>query len=178
LVPDRPIALVPFFCLSLSLCTGMLLSSSSPTTPTKNISFPLYTGAGAWCEWSYQVRVSPDNRSYTNITGTEFTLEGLRPSTSYSVQVLAYSGGRGPLSPPNRGKTLRETAYNITLLWGSSNGGLYATDTLGEDLHLLTTTGGGVGGGAKEGQLFMQSLTWFESTVFFALSNGSVFYYV
>lgn len=139
-------------------------------------------GDGAWAGWLYTLRLS-DNRSFTNISGCEVTLPDLRPSTFYSVQVAAYSagGGRGRWSLPSRGKTLARSAHNISLLWGSGQG-LYATDTLGEELTLLTGGDWGVGrkGGSKQIQPSpntVASLTWWESTVFYALSNGSVFVY-
>jgi proto-oncogene tyrosine-protein kinase ROS len=101
--------------------------------------------------------------------------------------VLAYTAsGRGPLSSPKRGKTLRESASDITLLWGSQTG-LYSTNTLGEDVQLLTTSPSSDTewktpsvisvGNHESASAYMWSLTWYETSVFFALSNGSVFYY-
>lgn len=45
-----------------------------------------FAGEGHWKDWKYQIRMS-DNTTISNITGTEYTLGNLRPSTFYSIQV-------------------------------------------------------------------------------------------
>ncbi|ODM95791.1 Proto-oncogene tyrosine-protein kinase ROS [Orchesella cincta] len=168
-------------------------------TPNGFLDFDaLCTGEGSWRQWKYQVRIVDNNVSYENITGTEFIIQNLRPSAFYSIQVAASSdAGRGPWSTPLRGKTLHETPYNITFLWGTQSG-LYTTNTLGENVELLASPTVWMNNGSSSfaenkfvaqsspsppsqlpvmSNIYMSSLTWFESLVFFALSNGSVYYY-
>ena len=88
--------------------------------------------------------------------------------------MLAYSpNGRGPLSLPFRGRTLRETGYNISFLWGSDSG-LYSSDPLGENVnHLVFPTQW-----KNTGENWsISSMTWHESSVFFSTNNGSVYHY-
>lgn len=78
-------------------------------------------GQGAWQEWLYEVRVQDHSTRVfiyvMNITETSTTVRNLRPNTSYSVKVRAYSpGGRGPWSLDFVGRTLkpRELSNNAS----------------------------------------------------------------
>jgi hypothetical protein len=78
------------------------------------------------------------------------------------------------LSLPFRGRTLRETGYNISFLWGSDSG-LYSSDPLGENVHRLVFPAQWK---EAEENWTISSLTWHETTsVFFSTNNGSVFGY-
>lgn len=91
-----------------------------------------------------------------------------------SFQILAYSeGGQSPLSQPFRGRTLRETAYNISLFWGSESG-LYSTDALGENVQRFISPSQWRN---PNENWSISTMTWHENSIFFATTNGTVFHY-
>ncbi|CAG7731891.1 unnamed protein product [Allacma fusca] len=143
--------------------------------PSHFSALALCTGEGAWINWKYQIRLS-ENTSVSNINETQYVLRNLRPSSAYEIQILAYSSsGRGPLSVLLRGKTLRETAFNISLLWASQMG-LYSTDTLGENVQQLVSAQQFI---PNVQGLMISSLAWHDhASVYFALTNGTIFHYV
>jgi len=128
------------------------------------LDFVLQTGNGAWRKWKYSIQY--DSRNITGISDTEYVIENLRPSTFYNIQVRAYVQNHffGPLSPPVKGRTLRESGHNISFYWSAHNG-LYETNAIGENVQLLVPTNN------------ISMLTWFDDSVVYALNNGSVFLY-
>lgn len=104
-------------------------------------------------------------------------LKNLKPSATYSVRVLAYSAsGHGPSSPTVQGKTLRETSYNVSLIWASATG-IYSTDVLGDSVHKLVPAVQWASSVGRHNP-YISSLAWHKgSSLYFALSNGSVFHY-
>ncbi|CAM1295286.1 sev (predicted) [Pycnogonum litorale] len=103
-------------------------------------------GVGAWQNWKYEMRVSPaDNQHFTiyksNISDLQYIVNNLKPSTKYSIKVLAYSlGGKGPSSSTFTGTTFpKESIHGYPYMLWSSQEGLLKSNVIGDEVHPLLT---------------------------------------
>lgn len=73
--------------------------------------FSKLSGKGSYKKWMYEVNLFEDGKELvqdeSNIAGNSHYLSSLKPNTTYSVKLRAYSiGGKGPWSSEFTGSTL------------------------------------------------------------------------
>ncbi|XP_035208124.1 proto-oncogene tyrosine-protein kinase ROS-like, partial [Stegodyphus dumicola] len=100
-------------------------------------------GKGSWQKWLYEIELL-DRRSTLTVFGVSissnaYDVSNLKPNTTYSVKVRAYSdGGKGPWSSEFTGTTLKKSrkAGEPFILWGAREG-LLKSEVLGENVQVL-----------------------------------------
>lgn len=71
-----------------------------------------FKGKGSYGKWMYEVQLTENSLTVQgiNISENVYAISSLKPNTSYSVKVRAYSdGGKGPWSSEFKGSTLKNS---------------------------------------------------------------------
>ncbi|KAG8193693.1 hypothetical protein JTE90_024054 [Oedothorax gibbosus] len=129
-------------------------------------------GKGSWEKWMYEVELKDNSKTIERINVPENTydISNLKPNTSYSVKVRAFSeGGKGPWSSEFKGSTLRssEKSNFPYVLYGGQ--GLLRSDFLGDNLEPLIDK-------MTLNNALITDISWYDEILF--ISTNATFLYV